>query len=53
MDLSANDGLEFSLMQFDEEASRQTEDFINSSGSPRPVLGHSVRDFDMQLTELR
>ena len=58
MDLSANDGLEFSLMQFDEEASRQSEDFIKnhpaniSSGSPRPIVGHSVRDFEMQLTEL-
>ncbi|CAO1404751.1 unnamed protein product [Diamesa serratosioi] len=62
MEMSANDGLEFSLMQFDEEASRQSEDFHrnhpgtisnNSTGSPHPLLGHSVRDFEMQLTELR
>lgn len=62
MDISANDGLEFSLMQFNEEASRQSEDFIknhpvtmsnNSTGSPHPIVGHSVRDFEMQLTELR
>ena len=60
--MSANDGLEFSLMQFDEEASRQSEDFLinhlgtmsnNSTGSPHPLLGHSVRDFEMQLSELR